>query len=167
MKPQFFYDEIVIPSMAFLSELTGHKIGASEMADVMLMSIAGQESEWRARIQGGGGPARSYWQFERNGGVVGVLQHPASRATIATVCSALDISVQADVVYTAMAWNDTLACCMARLLLLTDPAPLPDVGREAEAWDYYIRNWRPGAPHRATWALRYQTAMDIVGRGWS
>ncbi len=38
----------------------------------------------------------------------------------------------------------------ARLLLWTDAKPLPAIGDEQGAWDYYLRNWRPGKPTRTS-----------------
>lgn len=130
-------------------------------ARVLLLAIAGQESAWCHRLQVGG-PARSFWQFEKGGGVQGVLNHPASAANIKVICSDLFIPCDYSTVYEAMAWNDVLAACMARLLLYTDPQPLPDVGKVDEAWKYYGRNWRPGAPHPEMWPERYRVAMNLV-----
>jgi len=62
-----------------------------------------------------------------------------------------------------MAWNDTLAACMARLLLYTDPRALPATGEQDAAWEYYIRNWRPGMPHPQSWGARYDKAMELAG----
>ena len=48
------------------------------------------------------------------------------------------------------------------LLLWTDPRPLPRIGEVQAAWDYYIRNWRPGKPHPKSWAPLYAQAMEDV-----
>ena len=49
----------------------------------LLLAIGLQESGLCERCQiidgGGKGPARGLWQFERGGGVVGVLTHPLTR----------------------------------------------------------------------------------------
>lgn len=135
----------------------------SNEARVEMLAIAGQESDWQARLQYGG-PARSWYQFEKGGGVHGVLTHPASKPLIEKVCDALLISCDDDTVYEAMAWNGFLAAAMARLLLWTDAAPLPKVGQVEQGWDYYNRNWRPGAPHPEVWPDKYKTAQSIVAR---
>ncbi len=158
MEPRILYYEVV-RSMQALEAWTGIK--SDDKALVMLMAIAGQESAWAHRKQIGG-PARSYWQFEKGGGVAGVLSHPATKGAINTVCTKLDIPCEATTVYEAMAWNDTLAACMARLLLYSDTAALPALGEQETAWSYYLRNWRPGMPHPQTWPARYTTAMDLV-----
>ena len=67
------------------------------------------------------------------------------------------------VVFEAMAWNDTLACAMARLLLWMQPPALPAIGDKEGAWQYYLKAWRPGAPHRHTWDARYDTALKAAG----
>lgn len=65
-----------------------------------------------------------------------------------------------------------LAAGLARLLLYTDPARLPELGKESEAWDLYLRTWRPGAYDRGTaaqraglrkkWAANYAAALEAV-----
>lgn len=159
MDPKDFYAEIVNPSLSLLVGLA--KVPVTDEAKVLTMAIAGQESNWAARRQVGG-PARSYWQFEKGGGVAGVLSHPASAGHIKAVCAYLDIPCDVATVYDAMAWNDTLGCCMARLLLLTDPSPLPKVGAVDQAWEYYLRNWRPGAPHPDFWPGKYATSRALL-----
>jgi len=158
MDPRILYYDV----MRSMQSLDGWaKIKSDDRALVMLMAIAGQESEWAHRKQVGG-PARSYWQFERGGGVTGVLGHAATKSAIATVCKQLDIACDTATVYEAMAWNDTLAACMARLLLYSDPRALPAVGDQEAAWRYYLDNWRPGMPHPQTWPARYAKAMELV-----
>ena len=159
MDPKTLYFDVV-RSMHSLETWAGVK--SDDKALVLLMAISGQESAWQHRKQIGG-PARSYWQFEKGGGVAGVLSHAASKTKIAAVCSQLDIPCDVVTVYEAMAWNDTLAASMARLLLFTDPRALPAVGDQDAGWEYYIRNWRPGMPHPQAWPGRYAKAMEIVG----
>ena len=49
----------------------------SREAVVMLLAIGLQESLFKYRRQMANGPARGFWQFEKMGGVAGVLQHRA------------------------------------------------------------------------------------------
>jgi len=142
MLPVIFYNKLVTPTLDWLAKIED-PVPASDPARVLVMAIAGQESNWAYRKQIGG-PARSYWQFEEYGGVAGVLQHPTTSGQARWVCAALDITCDVPTVYEAMAWNDVLAASMARLLLWTDPGRLPDLGDEQGAWNYYLRNWRPG-----------------------
>ena len=139
----------------------------SKEARVMLYAIGLQESRFTHRAQvidgGGKGPARGYWQFERGGGVTGVLRHPASRFWANSVCNARNIPAQPLNVWLALETDDVLAAALARLLLFTDPARLPAVGEQAEALRYYLRNWRPGKPHPRTWPECYETALKAVG----
>lgn len=159
MEPRVLYYSVV-RSMQDLEVWTGIK--SDDKALVMLMAIAGQESAWAHRRQIGG-PARSYWQFEQGGGVAGVLRHPATKGAINAVCTKIDIPCDTATVYEAMAWNDTLAACMARLLLFSDPWPLPALGERDAAWRYYLDCWRPGMPHPQSWPARYAVAMDLAG----
>lgn len=154
--------DAVDPALAMLAKLG---VQSDDRARVLLMAIAGQESAWQYRKQIGG-PAHSFWQFEKGGGVAGVLHHPASRDKIKAVCDELGVPCDADAVYALMATpeGDTLSACMARLLLFTDPHPLPAVGEVMAAYDYYARNWRPGLPHPGVWPGRYGTAVGLVNQ---
>jgi hypothetical protein len=160
MKPELFHQIILEPGIALLERFTGMK--PSREIKVPLMAIAGQESNWDARLQVPVAYARSYWQFEQGGGVAGVLAHGASRDKIRVVCAELDIPCDVGTVYNAMAWNDVLALSMARLLIWTDPPALPALGDRSAAWALYMRCWRPGAPHPQTWDARYDKAMELV-----
>lgn len=130
----------------------------SAPARLLVMTIAGQESDWSSRTQIGG-PARSYWQLE----IEAVEQIVATeREAISSVCSALDVPGDAETIYTAIAWCDTLAAVCARLLLLPDPQPLPAIGDCHGAWKYYYRVWKPGKPGPHRWVERYATAMAVT-----
>ena len=139
----------------------------SKEARVMVYATGLQESRFTHRAQvidgGGKGPARGYWQFERGGGVAGVLRHPASRFWANSVCNARNIPAQPLNVWLALETDDVLAAALARLLLFTDPARLPAVGEQSESWTYYLRNWRPGKPHPRTWPECYEAALKAVG----
>lgn len=128
-------------------------------ARVMLHAIGLQESLLTYRRQHGNGPARGLWQFERGGGVVGVLTHASSKALARKVCADRGVDPTAMAVWTALEFDDVLAACFARLLLYTDPRPLPAIGEQQKAWEYYLRNWRPGKAHPETWPENYQAAL--------
>lgn len=91
------------------------------------------------------GPARSLWQFEEGGGVQGVLTHKATAEYIRGICDHFDVIPDANHCWRAIEENDVLAACFARLLLWTDPKPIPAVGDAEGAFDLYLRTWRPGA----------------------
>lgn len=141
---------------------------ASDEARVMLLAIGLQESRFKHRVQMPlrpgmpPGPARGFWQFEKGGGVKGVLSHPASSRLAMEVCAARDIRPNSQTVWEKLAEDDVLAAMFARLLLFTDPAPLPAIGRAEQAWACYNRNWRPGKPHPQTWPALYDSATEIV-----
>lgn len=130
-------------------------------ARCLLLAIAGQEGNLRDRRQIGG-PARSFWQFEKGGGVAAVLGHQVAGPWVIGVCSYLNIPYTAATVFEAMAWNDPLAVTMARLLLWTDAAALPALGSQDEAWAYYDRLWAPGKPGPDRWPENYQAALAAV-----
>lgn len=134
---------------------------ASDEARVMLVAIGYQESRFQHRAQIGG-PARGFWQFEQGGGVHGVLQHHSSRAHALRVCEALRYKPTENLIHTVLADNDVLAAAFARLLLWTDPGPLPAIGDVDGTWGYYLNNWRPGKPHPGSWPDLYRRAMSEV-----
>ncbi|UGB46978.1 hypothetical protein LQ772_06720 [Frateuria edaphi] len=130
-------------------------------ARVQLLATGLQESDFVHRCQIGG-PARSYWGFEQGGGIEGVLKHPASSAYARSVCGLRAVAPVASDVYGAFLTDDQLACAFARLLLWTDQAPLPVLGDREGAWQYYLRNWRPGRPRREHWDEHYVDATNQV-----
>lgn len=140
----------------------------SPQARVMLYAIGLQESRLTARRQLVGnpprpvGPAKGLWQFERGGGCKGVVDHPASRFWMAHVCAARAVPFNATAIWNALETDDVLAAAAARLLLFTDPQRLPGVGDQKGAWNLYIRTWRPGKPHAATWPALYAEAMKAL-----
>jgi len=158
--PKSFFTRIVAPALQYMADAPGINIRVTDAARVLMMTIAGQESAWKYRIQIGG-PAHSYWQFEKMGGVAEVLQKCPKQ--LAVVCGEVECPAAVNEVYIVMAGNDLLAACMARLLLWQDPAALPAVGDKEAAWAYYLRNWRPGAPHRASWDGLYDQALAAIG----
>lgn len=134
----------------------------SAEATVMLLAIGLQESRFEHRRQIKG-PARSFWQAEKGGGMVhGVLRHPTTRKHALAVFDVRGVQPVDEAVYVAIEHDDVLAAALARLLLFTDPFPLPKLGDAAGAWDYYIRTWRPGRPHLHTWAALYAQALELA-----
>jgi hypothetical protein len=129
----------------------------SDRARVMMLAIGLQESRFMYRYQKTNdpyrkGPARGFWQFERGGGVVGVMTHRASKDFALSICKTRNVPVDSVLVHARLEFDDILAAAFARLLLWADRAPLPAVDASHDAaWDCYIRNWRPGKPHRDTW----------------
>lgn len=139
-------------------ELLGDKY-CTPKAEQLMAAIAFQESNFKFRKQQPG-PARGLWQFERNGGVAGVMKHPSTAVMAARVCAKLNIQPTKQAVYEALATNDILAAAFARLLLWTDPKPIPTT--IDASWDYYINNWRPGKPHRHRWLFSWESAQNLL-----
>lgn len=129
---------------------------------VMVLSIFQQESGLEHRIQQPNGPAKGLGQFERGGGVRGVMNHPASMDMAQSACRALDVPWDEKTIYDQLQFNDYLAVVFARLLLWTDKSPIPTLGDAEASWQYYVRNWRPGKPHREKWNGYYTRAIKAV-----
>jgi hypothetical protein len=150
---------------------------ASPAASTMLLAIGLQESKFLARRQGGGGPARGFWQFERGHvagvlkapiakrNITGVLRHPATAEHIARALRHLRYGGavgNATACHAIVEHNDTVACVFARLLLWTLPERLPRAHEVDRAWQQYVKAWRPGKPHRETWTSNYAEAWHQV-----
>ena len=135
-------------------------------ARALVLAICWQESGCKARRQYGHGPARGFAQFEM-GGVEGVLEHPASRAHAAALCGTLGYDpADARGVHLALEHNDVLALGFARLLLWTDPRPLPQADAAPSGWLLYLATWRPGKPRPEKWAASFAhgwAAADLPG----
>jgi len=134
----------------------------SPQARVMLLAIGLQESRFGSRLQEGGGPAHSWWQMESGGGVKGVMLHPTVSQLAESVCQRRSVPFLRSEVYAALAHDDVLAAAFARLLLWTDPNPLPARGDANGAWALYQRVWRPGKPRPESWPVLYPQAVDQV-----
>lgn len=134
----------------------------SREAEALLLAIAWQESEMRHRAQVPVPYARGYWQFERGGGVAGVLRHHATAPHARAFCAALDIGADVGPVYEALQYQDVLAAGFARLLLWTLPGPLPGRGQRDMGWAQYLAAWRPGKPHETRWPQAWTVAWTAL-----
>lgn len=156
-----FVSQVLTPGITWCEAVPGWKVPFDDRARLLLTAISGQEANWTDRIQSGNGPAHGLFQFERRGGVAGVLGDIATNQLATAACKSAGIATNSAAVWGAFstAAYDNLALAFARLLLWSDARPLPAVGDEEDAWNAYQRNWRPGAPSRERWAAVYSLAM--------
>lgn len=161
-------DEITRTGIDPALQLLPAKMDTPE-ARVMLLAIGLQESRFAYRFQKVAGrpyekgPARSFWQGERGGGMVrGVRTHPESARHANMLYSARGVKADDTAIWNAIETDDVLAAGLARLLLWTDPYRLPELGDAQSAWELYMRTWRPGKPHRGTWDDFYMQALEHV-----
>lgn len=156
MDGRLLLNAVIRPTLSWMDAKL--RVPAGAKAETLLLAIAHQESGISDRIQGIGdaGPARGFWQFERIG-----VQDVMQRRTrdMDAICKELVFTNNTDAVWLNLAFNDMLACAVARLTLFLDRTPLPDVTDEAAAWAYYVRNWRPGKPHRDRWTPNWNRAL--------
>jgi hypothetical protein len=92
-------------------------------------------------------------------GLRGVAGHPRSGRTAYRVLEEFGAPSDPGAAVEVLRFNDQLACALARLLLCTDPHPLPAVGDRDRAWDLYLRLWRPGRPRPDDWPASYASAL--------
>lgn len=113
------------------------------------------------------GPAAGDYQFEKTGGIRGLLNFKSDRVQVMlrSVCAARQVPQTIDGLFDGVQRDAVLAAALARLLYFTDSGALPKAGAEQYAWDVYLRTWRPGAYERdpkglrAKWAKSYAEAM--------
>jgi len=154
---------IVVPALRMLPAQMD-----TPQARVMLLAIAGQESGLAHRFQvvagkpGAKGPARGLLQFECGGGVTGVLRHPSTRDIAHVVLAERNAPDDPKCVWELLEHDDLLAFIFGRLLLWTDPKPLPALGDITGAWMTYLRVWKPGRPHISRWQRHYNAALEAV-----
>ena len=154
---QIVHTQILIPA---LQELPSKMTSLS--AITQLLATGGQESGYMTRLQLGNGPAHGLWQYER-GGISAVLKNPKSHGyLVGYIESQTNIAVSTENIYQLVAKDDITACVVSRLMYWTDPEPLPKFNDEQGAWEYYVRNWRPGKPNRTRWAHWYQKSVKYL-----
>lgn len=145
---------------------------AGMQARLMLLAINLQEDPQQLRQQVGG-PAKSLWQGEQGGGLcTGVFMHSATKRDAGNLATLRDVACDPHSIYLAIEKDDVLAAGLARLLLWSDPKPLPKLGAVREAFDLYVSTWRPGAYHNGSegkrqslwrkWQGNYAKAMDYL-----
>lgn len=113
------------------------------------------------------GPAAGDYQFEKTGGIRGLLNFKSEsvQSLLTSVCAARQVLRTVDGLFDAIQRDPVLAAALARLLYFTDAGALPKAGAEQYAWDVYLRTWRPGAYERdpkglrAKWSKSYAEAM--------
>jgi len=134
----------------------------SPEARAMLLAIGLQESKFAYRVQVPSGPAHGFWQFEKGGGVRGVLGHEATAPVIIPVLQTLGYRANEADCYAAITHNDVLACVFARLLLWTVPGALPKRHEAPKGWAQYLNGWRPGKPHPFPWPVNFEEGWRTV-----
>lgn len=154
MTPRQFHDLCVIPGLSLLPPFM-----TSPEARVLLVAIAMQETGLMTRSEVGG-TAFGFYQFMVIG-VDGVFANGETGHLAVDVAKSLQIPVDENF-YEAVRWNDHMGTVLARLNLWPDPAPLPAIGAEAEARNYYARIWRPKIVAVQRWPAAYNAAISCV-----
>ena len=167
MTPELLLKTAIIPALGLLDSKLD-----TPAARAMLIAISAQESGLRARRQmleagkpwweSRPGAANGLFMFERDGGVRGVMRHPAASAIVLPVIDALLYPRDPYAVHEALIHNDVLACVLARALLYSVPDALPGPNDPEKGWVQYVSAWRPGKPHVEPWANNYRTAWATV-----
>ena len=148
---------LIRPTLAWLGEPYD-----SVQARLMLLTIGQVESAFKTRVQAGGGPARGFFQFEKNGGCAEIEQHP-KLAHFRECIRHLGFPVLRVSTHAALGHGaDHLAVIMARAVLWLEPRPLPLIGDCETAYRQYLARWRPGKPSAARFRTSYAKALETV-----
>jgi hypothetical protein len=162
MTPQRLLNTAIIPALA---ELAARGIPDTTAARRFVLAIALQESALahRRQVVAGGaenGPAASFWQGEKGGGMILTLKHHATGKHAHALCAAYNVEATPGGVWEAIRYQDIVAAGLARLLVYTLPGKLPE--NAAQGWDQYVEAWRPGKPHRDRWDRNWGIATDVA-----
>ena len=167
MTPKELLETVINPAL----EILPIKMN-SNPAKAMLIAIALQESgDLNTRVQKVkfnnkivNGPAHGLWQFEKNGGVKGVINHISTSKIAIDICNKLNIKVvDKDIIWNELIKNDILACCFARLLLWTIPGKLPNKDNPDLGWYQYSKlSWNPGKPHPEKWNKNFNIGWETL-----
>jgi hypothetical protein len=89
------------------------------------------------------------------------MSHSATTEMARVLCRDRNVPFDPGAAWGRLEFDDVLAAGFARLLLWSDPKPLP---RDMEgAWQSYSeRTWRPGKPHFKTWPAFWEQARTFV-----
>jgi hypothetical protein len=157
MRPEFIAEWILPAALSLLPPEYD-----TPAARRLMIAIALQESGCKARRQHGNGPARSLWQFERIGieGLLTKVDKAKTSGRIAEISAFVGIRPVVDDIHAAIEHNDILAAVCARLLMFVSPRPVPTASDEA--WDFYLKQWRPGKPRQETWPANWAKACEVV-----
>jgi len=128
-------EERVLPGLRKLPN-----INLSSQAVAFITTVGLQESGLTAR-KNAQGDKLGYWQFTTK--MVEKVLSGSTKDRAADLCQKTIGSTAVNLVWFSLEIRDELACQLARILLLKDPAPLPlpTVNNGIVAWDYYVRNW--------------------------
>lgn len=150
------HNEIWKPAMNLLPEKMRTKKG-----DVIGLTIGLQESAlvYRQQIKG---PARGLWQFEKGGGMRGVLTHPMTAGYAKEIQQERGHGVGVNAAFDALDKDDIFAAAMARLLMWSDPFSLPEIDQSQRAWNFYLRTWRPGKPKPDKWTSYHTEVREAL-----
>jgi len=163
MTPQRLYQTAIRPALDELAQLG---IPSSPLAARHLLAIAIQESglKHRRQVTAGGaenGPAVSFLQGEITGGLIDMLNRPATSKYMKAICEAYNVTPTPAGLWEAIRYQDIVAFAAGRLLLYTLPSKLAVM--QDEGWAQYKKAWAPGKPKPETWAAAWALATVTVG----
>ena len=148
----WLHQTIVMPTLCFMAENSGHSWIASDNAQILMLSIAVTESDLRFTRQVARfnkdksndlGPARSYFQVEPDT-AYDVLRRRLPRMTTAIApFISDDAPIGSPMFQDAMRYDQSLGCMLARLKIMDAGPAIPtwsDMEAQAGYWKTYYNS---------------------------
>jgi hypothetical protein len=136
MTPDEFYEAVIVPGMAKVAKFAP-QLPDNRSVRVMLMAVAGLESDWSNRDGGG--------LFKIDLGCVnGLLAHADTEVLLDAALDEFGIIDKTPQHLFDLLGNDQgdiLCLAMARLVLWSDPDPFPAYDDQASMFAYYQSHW--------------------------
>jgi hypothetical protein len=174
MSPERYLTGEIIPALTWLTAQHGRDMGPPEVLVQLLATALHEGDGLKARVQYGPKGSsilkrfgHSMWMFEggEKAALAGLFASPATGPALRKACEWLGVEHDHQHVWWCMVGNDKLAAICGRLLLLTDPHPVPMLDDVDESYATYLRCWRPGKPPGPDkWRRVHQRALDAVAR---
>jgi len=163
MTPEEFYTKVLKSGLDKVARFAP-QLPRNRGVEVLMMSIAGTESNWTDRVQIPSGAAHGLFQMQLNT-IEEIMANPASKALFELGMDDFGINNRtAEHLFGIIATiqGDHMAVFLARLDLWCNPHPIPFADEEELLFAYYRDTWRPAHADRHRFALRYAQALPVV-----
>lgn len=163
MTPTEFYETVLVPGLNKTAKIAPH-LPRTRSLEVLMTSIAGEESNWTERVQISSGMAHSLFQIQENT-INDIIENPASAELFVAGMDDFGMNVRtAKHLFDIMAEpkGDVLSVFLARLDLWCNPRPIPAHDLEGPLFQYYAETWRPAHANKKRWAVVFAEAIAVV-----
>ena len=158
-----FYHNVLTPGLV-KAAMFAPELAADRSLDVLMTTIAGQESDWTYLVQEDGGAAHGLFQMQEND-IQDIMTNLVSEKLFVAGMDDFGINTRTaahlwDILSTTA--GESLSVFLARLNLWCDPRPIPAYDDQTALFEYYSATWRPARPNFKRWQMVYGLAMTAV-----